>query len=291
MLYSMTGFGKATGMVAGRSLMVEIRALNSKSADISLKVPLEMRSKETAIRGLLVAGLERGKFDVWINYADGEEGLSPFIHRGLIAAYHRSLSEIAKELGEPNQPLLPLICRIPEVFKPVESQFEETSWDALHAVILSAIEEVNTFRKREGMEMKQALEHHTASILAALAAISELEPARTERLREKLERNIRGSGIPSEWIDNNRLEQEFLYYLEKLDISEEKVRLAGHCRFFAETLSAEEAGGKKLNFISQEMGREINTLGSKASDMHIQHWVVKMKEELEKIKELLLNIL
>jgi uncharacterized protein (TIGR00255 family) len=287
----MTGYGKAAGSVNSRNVQVEIRALNSKSADISLKNPSLLREKESEIRNLISQQLERGKFDVWISIEDTLTQSGQEIKADLIRNYYKQLKALQIELGDTESPLLPIIGRFPDIFAAREDSLSESEWLAFLPVLKQAISATREFRIREGESLSAAVLQHLSSIEMGLEQVPQYETKRIERIKERISKNLEQLQNFGDASDKNRFEQELIYYLEKLDISEEKTRLFNHCQYFRETLSEPNSQGKRLNFIAQEMGREINTLGSKANDSDLQRIVVGMKDDLEKIKELVLNIL
>jgi len=287
----MTGYGKAAGTLNSRTIQVEIRALNSKTADISLKNPALLREKESEIRNLISQTLERGKFDVWIVFEDASSQGGQELRKDLIESYYAQLKAIQKELGDPDSPLLPIIGRFPDIFASREETLEDKDWEAFLPILKQALEATREFRTREGLSLASALFQYLNSIENRLSLIPAFESKRVERIRERITKNLDQLASFGDSTDKNRFEQELIYYLEKLDISEEKTRLLNHCHYFRETLEEPNSQGKRLNFIAQEMGREINTLGSKANDSDMQRLVVEMKDDLEKIKELVLNVL
>lgn len=290
MIYSMTGYGKATAQINGKKMSVEIRTLNSKSFDLNLKYPPLYREKEAELRNLIAEKLDRGKIDFWMTIEDMGESGSYEINQQLVKGYFRQIQQISNDLQTEPGDILGMVLRMPEVVKPAEDTVNEDDWKAIYAIACDALDTTMRFRRKEGDSLLQALEGHVSAIETNLELIQNYESGRVVRLREKMEKGLKDLIAENE-VDKNRFEQELIYYLEKLDISEEKVRLRTHCAYFLETLRAEGINGKKLNFISQEMGREINTLGSKAYEANIQKHVVLMKDELEKIKEQVLNVL
>lgn len=286
----MTGFGKATTEIPGKKITVEIRSLNSKQFDIYTKMPWIYKEKEIEIREMIHRVLDRGKIDFSI-YADVlDEQNAPTINRGVVKNYYNQLKEVAGDLYiDADDQLLSIIMRLPETLRTEKESLSEEEWDILSALVDEASGMVVSYQEEEGKALEKDLQAKIIKIGDLLTEIEPFEKARVENIRGKILTSL--SGLGSENIDMNRFEQELLFYLEKLDINEEKVRLSKHCDYFIETMSQEEANGKKLGFISQEIGREINTIGSKANDATMQGIVVRMKDELEKIKELVLNIL
>lgn len=290
MLHSMTGYGKSVQMTGSKKIQVEIRTLNSKSFDLSLKFPPVFREKEAELRTMLAGGLERGKIDVWISLEDQGQSHAHVINTGLVQGYYEQLQKLSAQLHLPETDMLPVIFRFPDVVRVAEENLDETTWQVLQECLESAVASTQKFRAQEGKSLENALRGHVALIDQRLKDILPWEKDRIPKFRERLQRQFQ-EWLSPDLVDQNRLEQEIIYYLEKFDISEEKTRLANHCQYFLETLEMSGYHGRKLNFIAQEMGREINTLGSKANDARIQKAVVDMKDELEKIKEQVLNAL
>lgn len=290
MIYSMTGYGKATREINKKKYTVEVRTLNSKSLDLNLKHPPVFREYESEIRSLISQKLDRGKIDFWIIEEDLAENSSFSINTPLVQSYYRQLKDLCIALQIPETDWMQLIFRLPEVIKTSEEILGEETWNEIKSLIIEALTRCMDFRLAEGNSLMNALNNHVAIIEKKLEEITPFEISRTEKLREKLRKSVADIVKESE-TDKNRFEQEIIYYLEKLDISEEKIRLKSHCNYFKETLHADGFNGRKLYFISQEIGREINTLGAKAYDAQIQRIVVQMKDELEKIKEQVMNIL
>ena len=291
MLLSMTGYGKSEVVLSDKKIIIEVKALNSKNTDTNIKLPLAFREKELEIRQLISERLNRGKIDCIIYY-EMNEGVSPVnINTEAVKNYYRELSRLAEELNvETGESLFQAVLRLPDIVKVEKPELEEPEWNEIRKGLESALAQLEQFRKQEGQAMQNDLKQRIEEITTYLKDLSIFEKGRIEKIREKIEKSLRELNLQDE-IDRNRFEQELIYYMEKLDISEEKTRLLNHCRYFTETMNTAEAAGKKLSFISQEIGREINTIGSKANDSDIQHIVVKMKDELEKIKEQSLNIL
>jgi uncharacterized protein (TIGR00255 family) len=299
MIYSMTGYGKAETQFANKKLVVEIRSLNSKSMDLNVRVASQLRSKELDIRTLIAQRLERGKVDLSIYYQDAAQGettatFAP-INREAFAYYYKELTELQTQLGINNtQDLLATIMRMPDVTKLQDStDVNEEEWTLVLQTLNEAIAQFNAFRQQEGLSLYQMFCDKLEAIADLLTQVQTYEQGRVEKIKARIEANLEQlSATTQQAIDRNRLEQEMIYYLEKLDITEEKVRLTNHLRYFRETMDGEGAGvGKKLGFIAQEMGREINTLGSKSNQSEMQIIVVKMKDILEQIKEQVLNVL
>jgi uncharacterized protein (TIGR00255 family) len=292
MMKSMTGYGKVTKSRNGKNIEVEIRSLNSKTLDVHTKLPLALNSKDLDIRAMIAAGLERGKVDLNITLTTDATEDNLRINEQLLEAYFRKTVEIARKFGvEIDQSLLlTTLLRFPDVQKVEQEEEIEDEWALTREAVEESIKQLNEFRIQEGQNLKNDFIKRVNLILSYLDEVEPLANARVGIIRERiLQRFEELKGTVD--VDSNRLEQELIFYIEKLDITEEKVRLRNHCRYFIENIDADESTGKKLGFIAQEMGREINTLGSKANDAEIQKIVVKMKDELEKIKEQVLNIL
>lgn len=289
MVLSMTGFGRAEGMVGDRMFTVELRALNSKQLDLLLKLPVACREHDAGLRQWLGERLVRGKVDLFINMAPSTGQGGGRFDRQLLAAYYRELRAIVQEIDpEVRTDLFAHVLRMPEVHHEREEPVNSEQWTMVMALVDSAVEAFNSFRRSEGERLETDLRARCLVILAALDRIALHDAQRPDRVRERLRRKV--EEVRSE-VDEARFEQEMLYYLEKFDITEEKVRLAGHCAHFEETLDGPAQQGRKLGFIAQEMGREMNTIGAKANDADLQRLVVEMKDELEKIKEQVLNVL
>jgi uncharacterized protein (TIGR00255 family) len=284
----MTGFGKASSRINGRKVDVEIRSLNSKQLDLNMRLPSIYREIEPDIRNLINNTLHRGKVDLFINISS-EDGIpKASLNKEIAKQYYKELKALGKSIGEKNVSYLPLIVRMPEVFKTEEVADKKELKDLL-AIITKATHLVTQFRIQEGKVLKKDIESHLGEIEKKEKEVDNLDAKRVEKIRERLDNKIKEL-CTNDMIDRNRLEQEIIYYIEKLDINEERQRLKAHCNYFKQTMQ-EDNGGRKLGFIIQEIGREINTLGSKANDAGIQKIVVEMKDELEKMKEQLLNIL
>ena len=296
----MTGYGKAECLVANnKKLVVEIKSLNSKSLDLGVRIAPQLRSKELEIRTLIGQRLERGKIDLSIYYQDAAStdqtvAYAP-INREAFAYYYKELTSLQQELGwANNQDIVGAILRMPDVTKIQESnEISDEEWAVVIQTIEEAIKQFNAFREQEGMSLYQMFCEKLDAIATLLAEVEPYEQSRVEKIKARIEANLEQlSATTQQAIDHNRLEQEMIFYLEKLDITEEKVRLTNHLKYFRETMDSEGAGvGKKLGFIAQEMGREINTLGSKSNQSEMQIIVVKMKDILEQIKEQVLNVL
>jgi uncharacterized protein (TIGR00255 family) len=291
MIKSMTGYGLASADHQNVKFVVEIKSLNSKFLELNLKLPKAFSDKELLLRNVCSKDIERGKVSVSINIERGEEALKgATINAALLSKYYKQLEEININLGANSSNLLQAVLNFPDVISYVDDEVSENDWMILNNTFTKALASFNLFRETEGAVLKADLELRVKNILAFFSQIEVLEPLRIPlikaRLNQFLEENVGKINV-----DQNRLEQELIYYIDKLDITEEKIRLRSHCDYFTDTLKSKDANGKKLGFISQEIGREINTMGAKANDAQIQQLVVGMKEELEKIKEQLLNVL
>ncbi|MBS1646186.1 MAG: YicC family protein [Bacteroidetes bacterium] len=289
MLQSMTGFGKAKNHFNDKTITVEIRTLNSKGIDASLRMPNLYREKEIELRNELTKSLDRGKIDVLVQVEYHSEQPATQINTALAQSYYAQLKELANSIKQPDTYLLEQIMRMPDVMKTANRTLTEEEYKHIFETLKEAIKNTITFRRTEGQALLSEFEKRIALILGYVEAIETIDPLRIERIKTRIHKNL-SELITLENIDKNRLEQELIYYIEKIDITEEKTRLRTHLTHFLDT-TKETASGRKLNFISQEMGREINTIGSKANDAAIQKMVVLMKDELEKIKEQSLNVL
>lgn len=292
MVKSMTGFGKATVEYGNKKIVIEIKSLNSKQLDISLRVPGLYKEKEIEIRNMIKIYLERGKVDMTVSFDDEVSDKQVAVNKTVVAQYFQQMLEVASSLeAMPDRgELLQTIMRFPDTLQVKAEELDEEEWNALRAGICKALDEINKFRIQEGQVLVRDILHRIDLIKQLSAEVPQFEDQRVVTIKQRLQEKMKEWGEIKN-IDENRLEQEIIYYLEKLDITEEKVRLANHCKYFIETAEQEEAPGRKLGFIAQEIGREINTMGSKANDHDIQKLVVRMKDELEKIKEQSLNIL
>ncbi len=286
---SMTGFGRAEGIVKDRKVTVEIRSLNSKQLDLLLKLPGVFKEREQDLRQLISERAVRGKVEVFIGADAIHAAKRTAFDAGLIKAYYDELKAIRDRVAPDAQTdLLAHVLRLPDVATTSSERIDEEEWIGLLALVKTALIGFDRFRKEEGARLATELGSRVASIERQLTEVEALDSERMGRTRERLLAKLEDLRME---IDRDRFEQELVYYLEKLDITEEKVRLSGHCGYFTETLRADDPQGRKLGFIAQEMGREINTLGSKANDAAMQRKVVGMKDELEKIKEQVLNVL
>jgi len=291
MILSMTGYGKAVVTYKGKKINVEVKSLNSKALDLSVRIAPLYREKEMEIRQMVSKVLERGKvdFSIWIE-KDAVVDATP-INAALMENYYHQIREISMKTGIPEpQDWYSTLVRLPDVLTRTEVEvLEEEEWAAAVSAISEALRQLCDFRRQEGAALQNKFTEKIDNIAALLDSIEQYEKSRVEKIRAKIIDGLKT--IPEVDYDKNRLEQELIYYIEKLDISEEKQRLANHLKYFRETMEEGHAQGKKLGFIAQEMGREINTTGSKSNQAEMQNIVVKMKDELEQIKEQVLNAL
>ncbi len=291
MIKSMTGFGKVVLELTDKKLTIEIKTLNSKQLDINTRIPNPYKEKEPEIRSLLSRKLGRGKIEFNIYIENTEVSINYSFNKSMAKKYYEELKALSTEINQENfSNYLPLIVKMPDVLYPEKEEFNENDWAKIKKSINDTLDQVNEFRIDEGKLLENDFIKRIKYIKQLLLDVNSFEEKRITNFKERINKNLNEIS-DKVIIDRNRFEQEIIYYIEKLDITEEKVRLEKHCDYFLETLNAEISSGKKLNFISQEIGREINTLGSKANDVDIQKIVVQMKDELEKIKEQLLNIL
>ncbi len=287
----MTGFGRAEITKGEKIVGIEIKSLNGKQLEVNLKIPALLKPYEFDIRSLLQQSLQRGSLDVMINIKQNGSNKPVIINNELAKQYYQSIIALADDLQLPRTDILNALLKLPEVVSPATEQLPEEDWNEIKLALSAAMEDVDRHRLDEGDILEKDMLGRIENILHYLENVKQQDPARREKMRQRLESQVR-EWAGKENVDKNRLEQELIYYLEKLDISEEQVRLANHCRYFKEILEEKEtAKGKKLGFVLQEIGREINTIGSKANDASIQQWVVMMKDELEKAKEQVLNVL
>jgi uncharacterized protein (TIGR00255 family) len=285
----MTGFGRSQGQFNSRKITIEIRSLNSRQLDLNMRLHSSYKEKEYDIRSVVAKQIERGKVDFSIYVDEGENSQVVSLNKTLAAAYYKELKQLAAAVGEPQTDYMKLLVMMPEVLKSERLTLPEDEWEVITKLMNEAIAEFKKFRIDEGKNLEADLIGRVNSINDFLEKLAKHDEERLTAMRARL-RNTIQTNIDAKLIDENRLEQELIYYFEKLDITEEKVRLKSHCDYFIDTLK-EDSPGRKLAFISQEMGREINTIGSKANDINIQKSVVLMKDELEKIKEQLNNVL
>ncbi len=290
MIKSMTGYGKAECEVQSKNMIIEIKSLNSKQLDLNIRIPSVYKEKEFELRNEISRSLIRGKVDFYISTDSTAEEMPVSVNKNVIRSYFQQVSEVAKELNliVPND-ILSSLLRLPDALKAEKLGITDSEWEAVLCNTKIAIELLNQFRCQEGKALENDMVDRINLITCMAIDLEPFEKQRVEKLKIKLKQSLDELSI--EKIDQNRFEQELIYYLEKLDITEEKVRLANHCSYFMETIAEAESSGKKLAFIVQEIGREINTIGSKANDSDMQKIVVSMKDELEKIKEQINNVL
>lgn len=290
MIRSMTGFGTASIDFKNKTISVEIKSVNSKFIDLNLRLPSAYKEKEMELRTELSRLLERGKSEVAITVESQDGSKKAVINRQLAKAYYEELRSLDEELGITTPNYLQLILPMPEVMMNDRTVLTEEEWNAVARAMQNASDAFQKFRKNEGNAIKKDLESRIKAIMEGLKEIEKYESGRLDVVRRRLQSNLE-EFIQINNIDRNRFEQELIFYIEKFDISEEKVRLTSHCDYFLKTMYEDPSGGKKLSFIAQEIGREINTIGSKANDADMQKAVVIIKDELEKIKEQVLNVL
>lgn len=288
MMQSMTGFGKANGVFSNKKVSVEIRTLNSKGLDLTVKAPSVYRDLETEIRKSVTENLDRGKIDVGIYLESQSDSKQLKINRELADSYYNELKSLNTSWGEKEVDYLAIVMRMPEVVSQSNEEISEEETDFIMNLVSDAIKQVENFRLKEGDALRQEFIYRLTEIKFGLTAIEPFESTRIQTLKERIFKSLEELKISE--IDHNRFEQELIFYIEKLDISEEKMRLKHHLEYFTETMQTAKSG-KKLGFITQEMGREINTLGSKSNHPEMQKIVVDMKDNLEKIKEQVLNTL
>ena len=288
-LRSMTGFGKAEVQTANKKVTVEVKSLNSKQLDLNVRMPSLYREKELDLRGWLTERIQRGKADVLVYYESLDAEKRMAINKQLMESYYRDLKEVADKVGMAGGDFLNALIRIPDVMKPESQEMDEAEWNGVMSAVKEAYQRFDQYRSIEGAKLKEEFAMRIQLILKYRADLQAPLEARITKIKEKLRSNLEEL-IPADKIDSNRFEQELIYYLERLDISEEQQRLLTNCEHFLEELDG-ESQGKKLRFISQEIGREITTIGSKANDADMQRLVVQMKDELEKIKEQINNVL
>jgi len=288
---SMTGFGKATTEIPGKKVTVEVRSLNSKQLDLNLRLPYLYKEKELELRADISKQIERGKVDISVFTESTLDLLPVSINRKLAKIYYNELKSLSEELDELNPNLLALVVKMPDVMKAEREilDLDEEEWKQVKNTVDRAIEAFQKFRSDEGSTLSNEFSNRISLIDKLLAEVIIMDAPRVENIRTRIKNSL-AEAIEKEKIDQNRFEQELIYYIEKLDITEEKLRLKTHIDYFINTMN-EPASGRKLGFITQEIGREINTIGSKANYATVQKLVVQMKDELEKIKEQLLNVL
>ena len=291
MLYSMTGFGRAEAMVNSRQVVVEVKALNGKQFDIAVKLPPIIRSYELDIRNMLNALLQRGTIDLTVNIRQEGASKPMVVNTDLALFYYQGMKQIAEQTGLPQDNIISTLMRMPEVVAPAQDVLPEEEWESVKAVIEQAAKQLMEHRRNEGAALLKDINLRISNIEGLLEKVHPLEGERMERIRTRITQFL-ADMAGKENIDPNRFEQEMIYYLERMDVSEEKTRLKQHCTYFNDAVNDNDTAiGRKLNFILQEIGREINTLGAKANHAEIQQIVINMKDELEKAKEQILNIL
>ena len=292
MVRSMTGYGKAEQEIQGKKITVEIRSLNSKQLDLNVKLPMSYREYELELRAEIAKKLVRGKSDLFVFVETVKEEAPATINKEVFGCYYDQIKQVSEQLGISlaNEPVVQTILRMPDVLHVERQEVTEEEVAALKQSVQGALRELEKFRAQEGAALIADILHRVEKIENLVTTIEPFEKGRIDVIKNRIASNL-AEFVPQAIIDQNRFEQELIFYVEKLDITEEKVRLRNHCKYFREICDAEEALGRKLGFVAQEMGREINTLGSKANDADIQKMVVQMKDELEKIKEQVLNIL
>ena len=286
MIQSMTGFGKASLHLPNKKITVEVKSLNSKGLDLNVRMPSLYREMELGLRTQLASRLERGKVDFSIFIESTAEQTTTKVNAPIVRAYISQLKDIYPAADETE--LMKMAVRMPDALKIERDEIDENDWIEIQAVIEEAVQNILTFRKDEGASLEKEFQLRIGNIRQYMTEALALDPERVRAIKDRLQTAIAELQVN---VDENRFEQELIYYLEKLDITEEKVRLTNHLDYFLETINGTEANGRKLGFITQEMGREINTMGSKSNHAQMQKLVVQMKDELEKIKEQVLNVL
>ena len=286
MIQSMTGFGKATLQLLNKKITIEVKFLNSKGLDLNVRMPSLYREMELGLRNLIASKLERGKIDFSIYIESTAEQTSTRVNVPIVKAYINQLREVYADADETE--LMKMAVRMPDTMKVEREEIDESEWATIQTVIEEALQNILNFRKDEGESLEKEFQLRIGNIRQFMNEALALDPERVQAIKDRLQTAIAELQVN---VDENRFEQELIYYLEKLDITEEKVRLTNHLDYFLDTIKGTEANGRKLGFITQEMGREINTMGSKSNHAQMQKLVVQMKDELEKIKEQVLNVL
>ena len=286
MIQSMTGFGKATLQLPTKKITIEVKSLNSKGLDLNVRMPSLYREMELGLRNLIASKLERGKIDFSIYIESTAEQTSTRVNVPIVKAYINQLREVYADADETE--LMKMAVRMPDTMKVEREEIDESEWATIQNVIEEALQNILNFRKDEGESLEKEFQLRIGNIRQFMNEALALDPERVQAIKDRLQTAIAELQVN---VDENRFEQELIYYLEKLDITEEKVRLTNHLDYFLDTIKGTEANGRKLGFITQEMGREINTMGSKSNHAKIKKLVVQMKDELEKIKEQVLNVL
>ena len=282
----MTGFGKASRQLPGKKITVEVKSLNSKGLDLSVRVPTIYREMELPLRNQIASALERGKIDFAIYVESTSEQTATRVNVPILRAYIAQLREVKPDADETE--LMKMAIRMPDALKTEREEINEDDWGEIQQVVDEALQNIRNFRTSEGVALEKEFLHRIANIMTMMNETVSMDAERITTVRARLQAAIEELKVT---LDENRFEQELIFYLEKYDITEEKVRLENHMNYFIETLAGSEANGRKLGFIIQEMGREINTMGSKSNHAKMQKLVVQMKDELEKIKEQVLNVL
>ncbi|MEZ4910554.1 MAG: YicC/YloC family endoribonuclease [Saprospiraceae bacterium] len=291
MILSMTGYGQAKKEIDGKIISVEIKSLNARSTEMRCKLPVNFSDREMELRKRVLDSLQRGKIDITISIDGFSDEDSLFVNAAAFKKYYREVKSIVDDLGIQEGDIIQAIMRIPSVLSLDPMSADESEWHDVESVVDDALVKINEFRIQEGKVLEVDMKERVNHIEKYLKGVGKFEAGRLEKIKERLRKNM-SDFAQNQQVDQNRYEQEILYYLEKLDINEEKVRLAQHCNYFFEELKTDEVQkGRKLSFIAQEIGREINTIGAKAQDSDIQQLVVMMKDELEKLKEQLANIM
>ena len=290
MIHSMTGYGKATIELPSKKITVEIKSLNSKQFDLYTRIPHVYKEKEISLRNDLSKILERGKIDLYINVEESDKNTTVKIDEARLKSYHAEVKQLAAALDieEPTD-WFDVLFKLPDVFKQESEKLEEEEWLAVEKAVDGAVANLISFRHQEGEALKQTMLSNISNIKKLTLELEKFEAERIEKVKTRITEAL--SKLEDVTYDGSRLEQELIYYIEKLDVNEEKTRLLNHLEYFLETIEANTSQGKKLGFIVQEIGREINTLGSKSNDSDMQRIVVQMKNELEQIKEQILNVL
>ena len=286
----MTGFGKASSELPNKKICVEIKSLNSKQLDLSTRIPSSYREKEMEIRNNLLQNIERGKVDFSIYVENIDKTTSSQINQSALESYYNQINEASQKLQIPvPQNWFSVLLRLPDVMKTEMTELDENEWNLVKETIANALEQFNLFRSQEGLVLQKIFESKISNIYLLLDEVEKFELERIEKVKSKILDALQKLDIQN--YDTNRFEQELIYYIEKLDVNEEKIRLNNHLKYFIDTMNNEKTQGRKLGFIAQEIGREINTLGSKSNHAEMQKIVIQMKDELEQIKEQILNVL
>lgn len=289
MLHSMTGFGKASGSYLNKKITIEIRSLNSKSLDLNVRVVPLYKEKEIELRRFIADRLDRGKIEVNVAVENTGEERNYVINKAVARAYFNDIKELENDLGQSAHDPIGQLLRMPDIYTNTKEELSVEEWAYTQSLLTSALDKIEEFRTQEGQSLVVDFTERINEIEQLLSEIPQYEEERVRTIKERMQKNLEEK--LGDHLDQNRLEQEFIMFIEKLDISEEKVRLSNHLNYFIETMNTGKGAGKKLGFITQEIGREINTLGSKSNHVEMQKIVVKMKDNLEKIKEQVLNTL